>query len=333
MDTYYDIVKGVIESTGVDYVENDKSVWLDGLDFAVPSRKLAIKINRVSVENNDVTATVPIRERGYHKKMHDTVEKAGWELLSLDDRQLVDPSWSNITKPFILMKIAGTAEHVIYGRDVSITRVEVSADLRYANDFLKRYHFAGHASAQDTFLIRCENPRNGVHVGDVVGVFSLRNVRNKPDMIEIARVAWRPGYQVRYGLSKIIDVIKETHPERHRILSFSDNRMGNGQSYGKAGFRYDGDTSPSLWFINPDDPNDSYSWQVATSWGAKQGVIAKSFEKHGLTVPPNCTNQKAREIIETTLPHRHDGGNGYRSYVDCANKRWLLDYDMSADKK
>lgn len=90
MDTYYDIVKSVIESTGVDYVENDKSVWLDGLDFAVPSRKLAIKINRVSIENNDVTATVPIRERGYHKKMHDTVEKAGWELLSLDDRQLVD---------------------------------------------------------------------------------------------------------------------------------------------------------------------------------------------------------------------------------------------------
>lgn len=137
MDTYYDIVKDAIESTGVDYVENDKSVWLDGLDFAVPSRKLAIKINRVSVENNDVTATTPIRERGYHKKMHDSVENAGWELLSLDDRQLVDPSWSNITKPFILMKIAGTAEHVIYGRDVSITRVEVPADLRYANDFLK----------------------------------------------------------------------------------------------------------------------------------------------------------------------------------------------------
>lgn len=312
----------LLDSLHVGYDVDDMLLFPGGIDFTIPSKYLAIAVHSIRSENSNMTLPDSARKQGYHKKQHDMCEKAGYELISLDDRQLCEPVWSNITKKFIVMKIMGHAEKTLYGRDVMIQQEKDSNAIRECSDFLNKNHFSGTTNATEWFTVRCkhDDASQGFRKNEIVGVFSLRNIWNKPDDVEIARVAWRVDVQVRYGLSKISKVIKKLKADRKHIISFSDNRMGNGLSYLKAGFRYDGSTSPSLWFINVEHPTDNYSWQIATSWGAESGVISKNL--HPIK---GLNNNQAREIVETILPHRADDGAGYYSYYDAGNKRWVID--------
>lgn len=315
-------VQDLLDELHVKYDVDDVLLCPDGIDFTIPSKYLAIEIHSIRSEHSNITMPDSARKQGYHKKQHDMCEKAGYELLSLDDRQLCEPVWSNITRKFITMKITGHAEKTLYGRDVIIQQEKGSDAIKECADFVNRNHFSGTTKATEWFTVRCkhDDDRQGFKRGEIVGVFSLRDIWNKPDDVEIARVAWRADVQVRYGLSKIVKVIRRLKTDRKHVISFSDNRMGNGLSYMKAGFRYDGATSPSLWFVNLDNPTDTYSWQVATRWGAQQGVIAKLI--HPID---GLNNNEARKIVETILPHRNDKGKGYYSYYDSGNKRWVLD--------
>lgn len=45
----------------------------------------------------------------------------------------------------------------------------------------------------------------------------------------------------------------------------------------KAEFKLLKESKPQLTYVNPNHPADHYSWSVATSWGAKSGVIAQKI--------------------------------------------------------
>ena len=59
------------------------------------------------------------------------------------------------------------------------------------------------------------------------------------------------------------------------ITSYSDNNYGDGNGYASAGAEFVKETGPSLVFVSTSNPLDTYSWQIATPWSAKSGVIAK----------------------------------------------------------
>ena len=53
-------------------------------------------------------------------------------------------------------------------------------------------------------------------------------------------------------------------------MTFSDNDLGDGHGYEKAGAKMIGETGPSLRFVSWTDPLDTYSWQIATKWEQNQ---------------------------------------------------------------
>ena len=57
-----------------------------------------------------------------------------------------------------------------------------------------------------------------------------------------------------------------------------------------------------------------YSWQIATPWSAKSGVLSK------YTSQLSAQNE-IDEYIETKMPHRFDDGHGY----DRVYRGWLED--------
>lgn len=136
-------------------------------------------------------------------------------------------------------------------------------------------------------------------------------------MIELKRLAWKDDVQVRYGLSKVISrAKKDLSGEFTALLTYSDNNIGWGLGYQKAGFEFVKRTSPQMTFVNPRHPEDHYSWSIATTWGAKSGVIANRIK------PMDITADQAREVVETELPWRVGKGKGYVAQYDCGNKIW-----------
>jgi hypothetical protein len=310
------IVAELLNDLDIPYITNDHTIIGKELDFIIPSRKLAIEVSPVFTHhsNERQIMTVPPKPPAYHKNKHDMAEKAGYELITLFDRFLIKDRWETMTAPFITMKVLGKATRTLYARQTVIYHETNRKGKDSCRRFIADNHFNGNTPAQEYFAIYEKGTDN------MVGAFSLRHPTGRADnFIELSRLAWKADTQVRYGLSKIVNFIAKTMTQSRFLLSFSDNDMGNGYSYLSSGFSYDGYTEPSLHFVNPHDAMDCYSWQVATPWGAKSGVISR------LIHPMEVNKREAKKIVETILPHRTDNGHGYFSYYDSGNKRWIYD--------
>lgn len=101
------------------------------------------------------------------------------------------------------------------------------------------------------------------------------------------------------------------------IKTFSDNDLGDGNGYKQAGAEFIGETGPSLKFVSWSDPTDTYSWQIATTWGAKSGVVAKLSGNRTFE-----TRSEIEKYIELEMPHRTDEKYGYDRIYTSGSKRW-----------
>jgi hypothetical protein len=312
------MVSKLLDSLDIDYLTNDHDIIGSELDFVIPSSHVAIEVSPVFTHNSneEQVLTVKPKSRGYHKKKHDLAEQQGYELITLSDPFLVKNRWESLTEPFISMKVSHHTDRVFYARETIIEHAESRESRHTCSDFIEHNHFSGNTPAKEYYSIRDKRSH------EMLGAFSLRKTVNTDEhTMELSRLAWGTGIQVRYGLSKIVAEIRKSMPTLRTLISFSDNNMGNGKSYEAAGFTYLGDTDPALHFINIHDPMDSYSWQVATPWGARSGVISR------LIHPMDVTKKEAKHIVETQLPHRTDDGIGYFSYYDTGSKKWSYDLE------
>lgn len=303
---------GLIE--GTDFIVHDHDSIGMELDFFFPEKRIAIEVSPAYCHHSNITESVmKPKKPGLHITKRKKCDAAGIELITLFDWMLDKNSMKGKTRPFLKMKLTGSADRVIYGRNVVIREAKSKGDRRDCIRFTEENHFKGAVKSRWWF---------GVHDrsdGELVGTFSLSAIDGKT--LELKRVCWGSGVQVRYGLSKIVSHVASRFGDYDVLRSYSDCDMGNGSSYAKAGFDPDGETRAGLHFVNICHPQDTYSWSVATSWSAKAGVIAKAFG------PLDVTNREARQIVETILPHRLDDKIGYMSIYDTGNRRWTVDLD------
>ena len=303
---------GLIE--GTDFIVHDHDSIGMELDFFFPEKRIAIEVSPAYCHHSNITESVmKPKKPGLHITKRKKCDAAGIELITLFDWMLDKNSMKGKTRPFLKMKLTGSADRVLYGRNVVIREAKSKGDRRDCIRFTEENHFKGAVKSRWWF---------GVHDrfdGELVGTFSLSAIDGKT--LELKRVCWGSGVQVRYGLSKIVSHVASRFGDYDVLRSYSDCDMGNGSSYAKAGFDPDGETRAGLHFVNICHPQDTYSWSVATSWSAKSGVIAKAFG------PLDVTNREARQIVETILPHRLDDKIGYMSIYDTGNRRWTVELD------
>lgn len=141
----------------------------------------------------------------------------------------------------------------------------------------------------------------------------------KGDEAELKRLCFAPSIQILGGVSKLITNFFREHPETRTVMTFSDNDLGDGHGYEKAGAQLIGETGPSLRFVSWSDPLDTYSWQIATKWGAKSGVVAKLSNHRAF-----ATQAEIEKYIETEMPHRTDTKCGYDRIYTSGSKKWLF---------
>lgn len=320
---YYDANASIYEkhvaeflnSLGVVYVMNHKKE-LGGLeiDFYIPDKRIGIEVNSNVSHNSNLYALTPTRsmftsrkEPPYHYDKYLRAKDAGIILIQLFGNDLEPSVFRNVTVKRLSYLITG-AERKLPARKVDVRRLTTEKDRKAARVFLNQYHSQGASRASEYWAFSYRR--------EWLGIASFADKGGT----ELKRLCFLPGVQVVGGLSKLIARYFREHPECTLIRSYSDNNLGSGEAYRKAGAKFIRETGPSLKFISPTDGRDCYSWQIATSWGASGGVVGNDAADKGIGAPVG--KEAVDEYIETMLSHRYDDGCGYDRIYTAGSKLW-----------
>lgn len=305
---YEALLMNLFDRHDINYQRNVRTV-LNGLelDFYFPDMQLAIEVNPNKTHNSNLFAIESdrimfdsIKEKSYHYNKYKLCADKGITLIQLYSFDLEPLAFHTKTAPRLLQQILGYTER-LYARNVTIEKVSNTKDARA---FLNQYHTQGAGRAQDYYEFR--------YNGDLVTVASF--TRTRTNDVELKRLCFKPGIQIVGGLSKLIKTyFRDTGVEF--IISYSDNNYGNGDGYAKAGAEFIRETGPSLVFISPTNSSDRYSWQVATPWSMKSGIISKDVNWENQTDNP-------QEYVEKYLSHKLDDKVGYDAIYTAGSKLW-----------
>lgn len=305
---YEAMVANLLDELNVDYVLNDRTV-LDGyeIDFYVQDKKIGIEINPSSSHNSNQYALKRSihrvsKEKLYHYTKYKKAEEKGIMLIQLYEYDLEPSQFNSKIKYFLKQKLCGYSTR-FYARNVVVEQVTGSKK-KDCIAFLNKYHLQGAAKANTYYGM--------YHHDDLVGVASFTKHN---DYVELKRLCFKYGYQIIGGLSKCIKHYFSDHADCQEIRSFSDNNIGNGNGYKAAGGEFIKEVKTSLRFVSPTNGLDNYSWQIATSWGAKMGVLSKYTD----TLK---TQEDINRYIEEELPHRYDNHKGYDRLYVVGSKLW-----------
>lgn len=247
-------------STPEKYLINDRTVLSrKELDIFLPERMLAFEINglywhsELVLENNGYD-----RKKDYQKYLE--CKEKGIKLITIHEdewRERTDIAKSRITG--FLNK-----NSVLYARKTDV--VELTS--KEANQFLKRNHLQGTGRS---------NVRLGLkYNGELVAVMTLskENVSRKSTNWEINRFCNKLNHTIVGGASKLFSYFIRLHSPEN-VISFSDNRWGDGTLYQSLGFTMEHCSPPSYWYFRPNEgrkyhryslrktPDDN---QVLTEW-------------------------------------------------------------------
>lgn len=302
------MVANYLDSLGVKYEVNNRSV-LGGkeIDFYIPEKKVGVEINPSVSHNSNKYAKnrgrlFGSKEELYHYDKYKAAAKAGIVLLQFFEYDLNPEQFEKKTKYLLKQKLCGYDEKV-YARKTVVYEANRDARTKCVA-FLNEYHLQGSATATKYFAMD--------YCGELVGVASFKQHKG---YVELKRLCFKRGVQVLGGLSKFISAYFKSDTNCDIIKSFSDNNIGDGTGYLRAGANLVGETKTSLCFVSSTNGLDVYSWQIATPWSAKSGVLSK------YTSQLSAQNE-IDEYIETKMPHRFDDGHGYDRVYRVGSKIW-----------
>jgi len=136
----------------------------------------------------------------------------------------------------------GKVDRKLAARKCSIENIPVDEGKR----FFDANHISGNTQSSFYLGLRCE--------GELVCCISMRKPVQKKygNVIEIARFATKTNTLVNGGFQKLFKRIVEYFQDKKfdGILTYSDNRFGDGGVYDKSGFAYQGETPIDYWYTD-----------------------------------------------------------------------------------
>ena len=307
-------IKKLLGTLSIRYDTDAQDIIPDySLDFYLPDQKLAIDVSPIK---DLLDGKEGHRSNTYHQNATRLCNAKGIMLITLFQKHLNEPTWSKVIKPALKRRILGHAEKTYYARQTVVKSIVKDK----ARVFLNEWHIDGYTPSRYAYGIYTK--KNNKLLG--VATFGLPQTPTYKGqgLLELKRLGWRADVQVRYGISKIMaDVKQDLADEYSGLLTFSDNNIGQGKGYAKAGFKLLKNSKPQLTYVNPEHPEDHYSWSVATTWGARSGIIAQRLH------PMNVDNREAKRVVREELPWRIGNGQGYVPQYDTGNKVWIKPWE------
>lgn len=260
-------------------LDDNKTITPKDIDILVPG-KLAIEYDGLFWHSSGCGSYYNGREQD----KYELVNNAGLKYLMIYQDEWSDSIKKEIIKKMIAWRIGkfnGTKLHV---RDCEIRPVTFDE----AFDFFEFNHLEGYT-----------------HANEVVGLYwnetlvmaaAFRN--NSRGEYELARMATNYDYSVRGGASKLLK-------GKNNLISFSSNRIGNGEVYRQSGFKEitPKSSKPGYWYT---DGNIRYS-----RWDCQ-----RINDPEVLALYPTEYDQALAGLFSE--------GKKLHRIEDCGNKKWLL---------
>lgn len=146
----------------------------------------------------------------------------------------------NIVQSMILHRLGLSKK--LSARNLRVLQIDKAS----AENFLEEHHLDGSTSCTVAFGLFDA-------ADELVSVMTFRKPFTKKwsEYIEIARFATRSGVTVRGGMSKLVAAAQKAFSGQARgIFTYSDNKIGVGNSYSAAGFEHAGETGYSYFYTD-----------------------------------------------------------------------------------
>ena len=248
------------------------------IDIFVPDKRIGIEFNGLYWHNE------LFKSNDYHLNKHKLCLEKNIELI-----QIFEDEWlfkKEIVKSIIKNKL-GLISEKIYSRKCELREV----DNKTSKMFLDENHIQGNVKSKIKIGLFYEN--------ELVSLMTFSKGRvivgGKPDEWELTRFCNKKDLNVIGSASKLFTFFKKNYIPK-KIISYSDNRLFNGNIYKKLGFSYCGESKPNYWYVINNLRYYRFNFR-------KSQLVKEGYD-----------NSKTEEEImfERKI---------YRIY-DCGNKRW-----------
>ena len=218
-----------VQSLNLKYVHNERRIIDKELDFYFPTKKIAIEFNGCWFHSNK------FKDIRYHvdkwKKCHDK----GISLITIWEDDWIDKQ--SIVTSIIKSKF-GIYEHIIKAKQCEIHKVENIT----ARNFMNDNHLKGYAPYKWCY---------GLFYKDaLVMMMCLGEIPHKINECNIVRVCSKIGWNIKGGVSKMLDHFLEEHQKIKIIKGYADRAISSGNMYKALGFKCVGEEIDWSWLHN-----------------------------------------------------------------------------------
>lgn len=243
------------------------------LDIYVPSRSFAIECNGIYWHSDAAGQHDP----KHAEKKRILAKNAGINLLTIFEDEWRDKR--HIIESMIRHRLGLSTR--IGARKLTVQRCAVAE----ASHLLNEWHLEGYVNSSYALKMVTKE-------GNIVGVCSLRWARGtNRTILEIARIAFHPGVHVSGGISKFIAEVYCWGQElkAQKLLSYSDNRLGNGSGYLASGMQFDGLTVPRFWWTDFFKRYNRFKYRADKERSLTEKQVAKEA---GVVKIYGCSNSR-----------------------------------------
>lgn len=266
------------------------------LDFYFPDNNLAVEISPTYTHQYREDITPGISDKEYHYSKFKACEDKSIELITVFD-------WEDLDKVISLIKNKlEPSSNKIYARKTDI--VYVDKVNKSHKEFLGSYHVLGRINnKKDSFVLELR------YKDELVGLAVYYQTK-KSNQIELKRLAFKDGYTIVGGASKLIKNVFKYKDNIDSIVTFSDNNLGTGAVYSKVGLELTEDNPYSLTFYNP-----QYDWAIKETSLWMQGAdrLLANFPGY----EPVGIGDNLPKNDEIVLSY------GFVPVYDCGYRKWV----------
>lgn len=249
-----EIKRFIKQLSGYDAITTRDIISPYELDLYIDEAKLAIEFNGLWWHTDEKK-----NDKSYHSRKTELCRLKGIRLLHVFSDEWRDKQ--EIVKSMIASRL-GVCDIKIDARKCSV----IELDRESARKYFSNNHIDGYTRAQKSWGLN--------YKGVIVAAISIRRPHHATlsSYIEIARFCSSLNHNVRGALGKLIKVVQQ-HTNKP-ILSYVDQRHGDGHSYEKLNFKKERETQERFWWTDCIHRFDRFTFRANKSENKSEQLVA-----------------------------------------------------------
>lgn len=279
-----DEIYNFLVENGIDNIKkNDRKLLKNKeLDIVITDKKIAIEYDGLYWHSDDK------KPYNYHLNKTNLCEEIGFRLIHIFEDEFVYHKDIVLSR---LLNLLGKTKEKIYGRKCEIREVSYND----SKNFLIDNHIQGNCSSKYRYGLYYKN-----ELVSLMTFGSTRinlNSKREEGTFELLRFVNKKNSRVIGGASKLLKhFINEIKPKK--IISYSDNRWGEGNLYKKLNFTFIRKSKPNYFYVIKNKRVNRFSYR-------KDVLVKEGFDK----------NKTEKEIMKE---------RGINRIYDCGTSLFVL---------